>query len=116
MRRLRILLAASAGAAVAALMPATAFADKPSYGCPSGFNLGAHALTAEDYASLPRSQAAIEAGLIDVEGLLAGAAFYDKNGNGVVCVQLSNGFETWADSRPFGEYLYNVVDDASSAP
>jgi hypothetical protein len=51
-----------------------------------------------------------------VEGILAGASFYDKNGNGVVCVQLSNGFETWADARPLGEYLYNVVDDASSAP
>jgi hypothetical protein len=101
---------------LAAFAPATASADKPSYGCPSGFNLGAHALTAGDYAALPRSQAAIDAGLIDVEGLLAGAAFYDKNGNAVVCVQLSNGFETWSDSRPLGAYLYNVVDDASSAP
>jgi hypothetical protein len=116
MRQLRLVLTASAVAAVTALTPTTASADKPGYGCPPGFNLGAHALTAEDYASLPRSQAAIDAGLIDVEGILAGASFYDKNGNGVVCVQLSNGFETWADARPFGEYLYNVVDDASSAP
>lgn len=100
------LVAALAGAGIAA-------AEKPNYGCPPGFDLGAY--TFEDYLQLPRTAAAINAGLIDAETLLAGlAAGVDHNGNEVVCVQLSYGFET--NSRPFGQYIYNVVDDNASVP
>ena len=98
--------AAFAGAGVAE-------ADKPSYGCPPGFDLGAY--TFEQYLQLPRTVAAINAGLIDAETVLAGlSARFDHNGNEVVCVQLPLGFEV--SSRPFGQYLYNVVDDNSSVP
>ena len=113
MRRLRIVIAIAACAAAATLAPATASADKPSYGCPAGFNLGA--VSFEDYVLLPRSAAAINDGLIDEAGIIAGIQSYDKNGNGIVCVQQNRGSETWSDSRPFGDYIYNVVDDSSSA-
>ena len=105
---------AVAAALVAALVGAgSAQADKPGYGCPPGFNIGAY--TFEQYLQLPRTVAAIDAGLIDAETVLAGlAARFDHNGNEVVCVQLPLGFET--NSRPFGEYFYNVVDDNASVP
>jgi hypothetical protein len=111
--RLRRTTFALPALALAALVPAAATASKPSYGCAPGFNLGAYSFA--DYVQLPRSQAAINDGLVDEAGIIAGIAFYDHNGNGVVCVQLNHGFETWSDSRPFGSYLYNVVDDNSSA-
>jgi hypothetical protein len=111
MRQLRIVLAIAACAAAATLAPTTASADKPSYGCAPAFNLGA--VPVEQTALLPRSQAAIDAGLIDAAGIIAGASFYDKNGNGVICVQLGPQAEIW--NRPFGQYLYNYVDDSSSA-
>ena len=105
---------AVAAALVAALVGAgSAQADKPSYGCPPGFNLGAY--TFEEYMQLPRTVAAIDAGLVDAETVLAGlAARFDQNANEVVCVQLSHGFET--NSRPFGEFFYNVADDNASVP
>ena len=101
-------------AAVAALVGAgIAEADKPSYGCPPGFNLGAY--TFEEYLQLPRTVAAINAGLVDAETVLAGlGARFDHNANEVVCVQLSHGFET--NSRPFGDFIYNVADDNASVP
>ena len=100
-------------AAVAALVGAgVAEADKPSYGCPPGFNLGEY--TFEEYMGLERTVAAIDAELVDAETVLAGLARFDHNGNEVVCVQLSHGFET--NSRPFGEFFYNVADDNASVP
>jgi hypothetical protein len=105
--------AIAAGAAVVALLGAgAAEGSKPSYGCAPGFNLGAQ--TFSEYLQLPRTQAAIEDGLIDAAGILAGLARFDHNGNGVVCVQLQHGGEV--NSRPFGEYFYNVVDDNASTP
>ena len=97
-----LLLVAAPGAAQAA--------TKPSYGCPSGFNLGA--LTVEQILKLPRSQAALADGVVSEAGIRAGVASVDKNGNGRVCVQLSNGLET--ANRPNGQYFYNLVDDNSS--
>ena len=86
-------------------------AAKPATGnCPSGFNLGP--VDRGDYASLERSAAAIEAGLIDEAGILAGFDRADQNGDGVVCVQLSVGFEM--NNRPFGQYFYNLADDTAS--
>jgi hypothetical protein len=104
-----VLVAAVVAASVRA---GVAEADKPSYGCPPGFDLGAY--TFEQYLQLPRTVAAINAGLIDAETVLAGLARFDHNGNEVVCVQLPLGFEV--GSRPFGQYFYNVVDDNSSVP
>jgi hypothetical protein len=103
------------GAMVAALLLVAApnaaqAAGKPSYGCPAGFNLGA--LTADQILLLPRSQAAIEDGIVSEAGIRAGVAGVDKNGTGRVCVQLSNGLLT--NKRPGGQYFYNLVDDNSS--
>src|SRR3954470_12801966 len=107
----RAVAAVVCASAWAALVPA-ALAAKPATGtCPPGFNLGPVARS--DYAGLPRSAAAIEAGLTDEAGILAGFDHFDKNANGVVCVQLSVGFET--NNRPFGQYFYNLVDDTASA-
>ena len=87
-------------------------ADRPATeSCPPGFDLGA--VDSAAYLELPRTAAAIDAGLVDEAFILAGFARYDKNENDVICVQLSNGFET--NNRPFGEYLYNVVDDTARA-
>ena len=85
-------------------------AGKPSYGCPPGFNLGA--LTADQILLLPRSQAAIAAGVVSPEGIRAGVASVDKNGTGRVCVSVSNGLQT--SNKPNGQYLVNLVDDNSS--
>ena len=96
----------------AAALAAPASAARPATGaCPPGFNVGPVARA--DYAALPRSAAAIETGLIDEAGILAGFDRFDKNANGVICVQLSHGFET--NNRPFGQYFYNLVDDTASA-
>lgn len=97
-----LLLVAAPGAAQAA--------SKPSFGCPPGFNLGA--LSAEQILKLPRSQAAIAAGVVDEAGIRAGVASVDKNGTGRVCVQLSNGLVT--GNRPNGQFFYNLVDDNAS--
>ena len=64
MRLLRVALVMGAVAAAITVASGTASAAKPSYGCAPPFTL--HAITAEDYASLPRSQAAIDAGLVDL--------------------------------------------------
>ena len=69
-------------------------------------------MTASEYLLLPRTAAAIEAGLVDEELILAGFAQVDSNGNGVVCVQLSQGLEQ--TERPFGQYMYNLSDDNSA--
>jgi hypothetical protein len=105
-RAIAAVVCVSAWATLAPAAPA-----KPATGtCPAGFNIGPVARS--DYAALPRSAAAIEAGLTDEAGTLAGFDRFDKNGDGVVCVQLSNGFET--NNRPFGQYFYNLTDDTAS--
>jgi hypothetical protein len=38
----------------------------------------------------------------------------DGNANEMVCVKLSTGDET--NNRPFGEFIYNVVDDTARVP
>ena len=88
----------------------SAGAAKPSYGCGQGFNLGPVAAT--DYLLLPRTAAAIDAGLVDEEFILAGFNRADTNGDGFVCVQLSQGLEQ--TERPFGQYMYNVSDNNSA--
>jgi hypothetical protein len=109
----RITLAVATLALAAVVAPSAATGAKPSYGCAPGFNLGA--FTLDDYLELPRTAAAIDAGLIDAETLKAAlAAQVDHNDNEVICVQLNHGLEV--SSRPFGEFIYNVVDDNASVP
>ena len=110
MTRIKPTLTAVAALLLAAAPGAAQAAGKPSYGCPAGFNLGP--LTAEQILELPRSQAAIAAGVVDESGIRAGVASVDKNGTGRVCVQLSNGLVT--GKRPNGQFFYNLVDDNSS--
>ena len=102
-------------AVVAALMfvaaPAGAqAATKPVNACPTGFDLGA--LTVNQILALPRSQAAIAAGVVSEAGIRAGFASVDKNGTGRVCAKVSNGLET--SNKPNGQYLLNIVDDNAS--
>lgn len=96
-----LVLVAGPGAAQAA--------TKPSFGCSPGFD---GALTADQILRLPRSQAAIAAGVVSEAGIRAGVASVDKNANGRVCVKVSNGLET--SNKPNGEFLLNIVDDNSS--
>lgn len=111
LKRHRAVTAAVFVAALAGLTAPAAGAKPATSACPTGFDIGPVARA--DYASLPRSAAAIEAGLIDEAGILAAFDRVDRNADGVVCVKLSVGFET--NNRPFGQYLYNIVDDTSSA-
>jgi hypothetical protein len=106
------LAVATAGCALAAVLAPLGAAEsgKPSYGCPPGFNLGS--VTFAEYLALPRTQAGINDGLATPEQILAALAPIDHNANGSVCVQLSHGGEV--NSRPFAEYIYNVVDDNAS--
>ena len=97
---------------VAAVAPGSASASKPGYGCGAGFNLGA--LSYQQYLLLPGTQAALDQGLASEEGILGGLTHFDHNGNGVVCVQSVPGW--LISNKPFATYLYNVVDDNSSAP
>jgi hypothetical protein len=110
-RTKQTVLAALVAAVVLVAAPGAAqAASKPSFGCSPGFNLGA--LTADQILSLPRSQAAIAAGVVSEAGIRAGVASVDKNGTGRVCVQLSNGLVT--GNRPNGQFFYNLVDDNAS--
>ena len=92
--------------------PLGATAGKPKYGCAPGLNLGAQ--TFASYLTLPRTQAAIADGLATAQDILASLEPVDKNGNGIVCVQLSHGFEV--NARPYGGYFYEVNDDNASVP
>jgi hypothetical protein len=81
-------------------------------GCPPGFDIGEKTFT--EYLALPRTQAAIAAGLATEGDIVAGIAAGDRNGDGRVCVQLPTGFET--NNRPYGEYFYNLADNNASKP
>lgn len=113
MRRTRLAVASVSCLLAAVVGPlGAAEGGKPSYGCPPAFNLGS--MTLAEFVALPRSQAAIDAGLVSPEELLAGLSPIDKNANGLVCVQLSHGLEV--SSSPAAPYSYNVVDDNASVP
>jgi hypothetical protein len=94
------------------LAPQSAYAGKPSYRCPPGFDLGG--LTVEQALQLPRIQAGLVAGVYTAEDL---AAFYDSadaNGNGIICFQSIPPVETNPASG--WPYLYNIVEDNASVP
>jgi hypothetical protein len=95
-----------------AFAPAAAADTKPRHGCPPGFNLGA--FTFAEYLELPRTVAAINGGFVTEQDVLAFLTRFDKNGNEVMCVQLSRG--KIEGNNPFGEFFYNVVDDNASKP
>ncbi len=59
--------------------------------------------------ALERAQAAIGAGFTPEAEVGALYAAFDKNGNGILCVQLPNGFEV--NQAPFARYLYSFSDD-----
>lgn len=93
--------------------PHAANADKPSTVCPPGFNLGA--LTFEETLELPRTQAGLSDGFFTEDNLAAGFAFFDKNGDGLICVQENLG-SSKANPASAWQYLYNVVDNNASKP
>ena len=99
-------------ALAAALTPLAANADgKPGYACPPGFNLGAQNLV--DYLQLPRTQAAIVDGFATEDEIVANFHDADRNGDGYLCVQLSEGKQKYG---PYSVYYYNVTDDNASVP
>ena len=110
----RTLMAAAGCALLAAAgsVPAAHAQGKPSNVCPPGFNLGP--VTIERAVALPRSQAAMNAGLITEDQLRFSYAGFDRNQNGTICAQLSHGFEV--NNRPLGEFFYNFADDNASVP
>lgn len=109
MMRGRLVIATVGCALTAVVAPLGASGTgKPRNSCPPGFNLGSK--TAAEYLALERTQAAIAAGLATEEQILAAFDASDRNDNGRVCVQLSNGFE----HAPVAAYFYNVVDDNAS--
>jgi hypothetical protein len=113
MRTVRAVVSLAVACTACAATASPAVAAKPATGsCPPSFNLGAVAI--DDYLQLPRTLAAIEAGLIDAEILRANLASIDGNENEIICVNLSTGDET--NNRPFGEYIYNAVDDTARVP
>ena len=85
---------------------------KPSYGCGLGFDFH---LTTTQAAELPKSQKAIDDGLITKDELIAiYRAKWDHNGNDMVCVKDPRGLEN--AQRPLAQYIYNFVDDNASSP
>jgi hypothetical protein len=99
-------------ALAAALAPLAANAGgKPGYACPPGFNLGAQNLA--DYLQLPRTHAAIIDGFATEDEVVASFHDADRNGDGYLCVQLSEGKQK---TGPFSVYYYNVTDDNASVP
>lgn len=94
------------------LAPQSAFADKPRYTCPPGFDLGA--LTFEQTLQLPKVQAGIAAGLFTAEDLAAFFDGLDMNDNGLICVQ--SGPPVAPNQASGIQYAYNVVEDNASVP
>ena len=114
MSRTKRTVVAAVGCALLAgwVVPGALATGKPTNGCPPGFNLGP--VTIEEAVALPRSQAAVNAGLITEEQLRFSYVGFDRNQNGTICTQLSHGFEV--NNRPFGEFFYNFADDNASVP
>ena len=106
--------AATAACAVVAVLAATGASGqgKPANTCPPAFDLGR--FTFQQTLALPRTQAALEAGLVTVEDLQAGFSAIDRNANGRICVQLPHGLEV--SQAPFANYFYNAIDDNASTP
>lgn len=94
------------------LAPQSAFADKPSYTCPPGFDLGG--LTLEQTLQLPRVQAGLEAGVFTEDDLAAFFDSADTNGNGLICFQ--SGPPVAPNPKSIITYAYNVVEDNASVP
>jgi hypothetical protein len=111
-KRLLLTVVGCALLATAGSVPAAHAQGKPNNGCPPGFNLGP--VTIDQAVALPRSQAAMNAGLITEDQLRFSYTGFDRNQNSTICAQLSHGFEV--NSRPFGEFFYNFADDNASVP
>ena len=98
-----IRIAAATGAcALVAVLAATGASGqgKPASTCPPAFG---GPLTFEQHLALPRTQAALEAGLVTVGDLQAAFSSIDRNANGLICVQLPHGFEV--ARAPFINYM-----------
>ncbi len=108
----KVLLTLALVSVTAALAASSAGAGgQAGYTCPPGFNLGAQNLA--DYLQLPRTHAAIVDGLATEDEIVASFHEDDRNGDGYLCVQLSEGLQK---NGPFSVYYYNVTDDNASKP
>jgi hypothetical protein len=102
-------LAAALSVLLLTAVPALA-TGKPTPTCPPGFNLGTQTL--EQWLALPRTEAAIADGLTTEQDVTDWFNAFDSNGDGMVCAQLSHGFELTAPNA----YFYNAVEDNASVP
>ena len=83
---------------------------KPSYTCSTGFTR----VSLAGAVLLPRTQDAINAGLITPGEALAGYQPIDTNATGYICYKLPPG---WPGSSSFlSQYYYEFVDDNASVP
>ena len=112
---LRLTMVTAVAVLATTLLAAYASAQgKPSYGCPPSVDFH---VTTQQAAALPRSQAAIDDGLISLADLIAVyQTRFDKNGNNMVCVQEVPGWEPGLAQKPRVQYFYNFIDDSSSSP
>jgi hypothetical protein len=108
----KVLLTLALVSVTAALAASSAGAGgQAGYTCPPGFNLGAKNLA--DYLLLPRTHAAIVDGFATEDEIVASFHDADRNGDGYLCVQLSEGKQKYG---PYSVYYYNVTDDNASVP
>ena len=103
-RRVRLLVAMPfiTGAVVIGSATSASAAPARDGGCPGPF----FEVTANQFLALPRTVAAMADLGLTREDILA--QFPERFGN-TFCVQVSHGSDV--SSRPFGQYIYNVVDD-----
>ena len=88
---MRGVLAALAVLASCVAATQAAAQGKPGYTCPAGFTIGAK--TPAEAVQLPRTQDAINDGLVTAAEALAHYQALDKNESGYICVGLPHGYE-----------------------
>jgi len=106
---MRRLIAFAGAVGLALIIASPVAADKPSYGCGPGSDLGD--LTFDQFVALPRIQAGFDAGEYTEADIRGALSSLDKNGNGMTCAQLPTGYVNRSDSSPHANYYYNAVDD-----
>lgn len=109
---MRNLVALVGAVGLALTLSSPVAANKPSYGCGPGFDIGQ--VTYDQFVQLPRIQAGISVGAYTQADIVSALSELDKNGNGEVCAQLSAGYVNRSSTGPNANYFYNAEDDNSA--
>lgn len=108
----RALSATVLAVALLALLATPAFAERATgTTCPPPF---AGAVTLAQEKQLPRTVAALEAGVYTEQEIDDLFAAIDVNDNGLICYQEVHGFDKASESSG-RQYDYNLVDDQAAA-